>query len=220
MFFFRNTSESLGFEPLLINQTHEDNEPISDPSSTGDYKKSSLGTETAKINIMGMTCQSCVNNIQGLIGQKPGVFNITVNLPDKSALVTYNPATTNPQEICDWIDDMGFEASLPLLGHKSEPDECLVHIDGMTCQSCVQTIEGDFYSSVSVWDFRVLVILGMLSTSPGVVSIKVNLENREAYVRYLPDQLRPKEIASQIEDMGFEAYVKSVNGREVKKGVN
>lgn len=91
---------------------------------------------------MGMTCQSCVNNIQGLIGQKPGVFNITVNLPDKSALVTYNPATTNPQEICDWIDDMGFEASLPLLDHKGEPDECLVHIDGMTCQSCVQTIEG------------------------------------------------------------------------------
>lgn len=77
-----------------------------------------------------------------------------------------------------------------------------------------------FYSSVGVWDFRVLAILGMLSTAPGVVLVKVNLEGREAYVRYLAGQLSPKEIANQIEDMGFDAYVKSVNGREVKKGTD
>lgn len=66
-----------------------------------------------------------------------------MSLPENSALVTYNPKVTSPHEICEWIDDMGFEAFLPLLdGHAKDLNECRIHIDGMTCNSCVQSIEG------------------------------------------------------------------------------
>ncbi|XP_066255852.1 copper-transporting ATPase 1 isoform X2 [Euwallacea similis] len=200
----KNTSDSLGFEPLLIHQNHFENEPVPGVSPVGNFHtspsppsdKDYYDTGTTKISITGMTCQSCVNNIQSTIGKKPGIYNIKVNLQESFALVTYNPKSTNPEEICNWIDDMGFEASLSLLSSSSA--ECLIHVDGMTCKSCVQTIEG------------------MLSPMPGINHVKVDLEGREAYVRYIPDKVSPNDIARQIDDMGFEAYVKSVNGKEVK----
>lgn len=69
-------------------------------------------------------------------------FSFKVNLQEKSGLVHYDPKTATPQEICDYIDDMGFEASLPLLDRSDEASQCVLEIKGMTCNSCVQSIEG------------------------------------------------------------------------------
>lgn len=60
-------------------------------------------------------------------------------------------------------------------------------------------------------------ISGMLSTLPGLQHVKVDLEGKDAFVQYLPNKIQPNDIAQQIEDMGFDAYVKSLNGKEVKK---
>lgn len=65
-----------------------------------------------------------------------------MNLQEKSGLIHYDPKTVTSQEICDYIDDMGFEASLPLLDRKQEVNRCILEIKGMTCNSCVQSIEG------------------------------------------------------------------------------
>ncbi|XP_050305384.1 copper-transporting ATPase 1 isoform X2 [Anthonomus grandis grandis] len=202
----RNASDSLGFEPLLGQKDDVQGGGTRGLAPAGDHRVPLPAyyddeTGTIRVNIVGMTCQSCVNNIQGVIGKKPGVHNIKVNLSEKSALITFDPHKTNPQQICDWIDDMGFEASLPSPEghHQGGPSECTIHIDGMTCNSCVQTIEG------------------MLSTLPGVPFIKVKLEAREALVHYLPEQISPEAIANQIEEMGFDAHVKSINGKAVRR---
>ncbi|XP_018565984.1 copper-transporting ATPase 1 isoform X4 [Anoplophora glabripennis] len=200
-----NTSDTLGFEPL-INQKHSENERITTYSpSSGDYSGNLIDAEpeegAIRVNIIGMTCQSCVKNIEETISKKPGIFSIKVNLQEKSGLVHYDPKTVTPQEICDYIEDMGFEASLPLLHRKDETSKCVLEIKGMTCNSCVQSIEG------------------MLSTKDGVKTIKVNLEKKEGHVQFFPNKVSPEEIAEQIEDMGFEAYVKSVNGKNLKKEV-
>lgn len=65
---------------------------------------------------------------------------------------------------------------------------CSISIEGMTCQSCVQTIEAN---------------IGKVS---GVKEIKVNLEKGEAIVDLdrLCD-LTPSRVAQLISDMGFEA---------------
>lgn len=57
----------------------------------------------------------------------------------------------------------------------------------------------------------------MLSTKDGVKEVKVSLENKEGVVRFLASKVSAKELAEQIEDMGFEAYVKSVDGKPVEK---
>lgn len=64
-----------------------------------------------------------------------------MNLAEKSALVYYKTAILGVQDICDFIEDMGFEASIA--GKTGTTIHvCCIHVDGMTCNSCVQTIEG------------------------------------------------------------------------------
>lgn len=58
----------------------------------------------------------------------------------------------------------------------------------------------------------------MISSKEGIKTIKVDLQNREGYVEFLPHKITPEEVAEQIEDMGFEAYVKLINGKKIHQG--
>lgn len=58
----------------------------------------------------------------------------------------------------------------------------------------------------------------MLSPKEGIRTIRVDLKNKEGYVEFLPYKITPEQIAEQIEDMGFEAYVKLINGKQVHRG--
>ncbi|KAK9746322.1 Heavy-metal-associated domain [Popillia japonica] len=119
----KDITDTLGYEPV-INQKSNEIEPVPSDSlqPAGDRNVSERllhldgpPDSTIKVNIVGMTCQSCVRNIEETIGKKPGIINVKVNLAEKSGLVHYENSTVTPQEICDAIEDMGFEASLPLL---------------------------------------------------------------------------------------------------------
>ena len=151
----------------------------------------------ATVNVKGMTCNSCVENIEGNIAKKPGVISIKVSLKSANAVIEYDPSVTNPATLRDWIDDMGFEASLPQdendefarLARRNKDQTCTIDIEGMTCNSCVQNIEGN------------------IGPKEGILAIKVALKENNAEVRYNPDMLTPEEIAEMIDDMGFEARV-------------
>lgn len=76
----------MGFQPLL-NQKASENESIATyQPCAGDYvggisdnEPDDEGGGVIRINIFGMTCQSCVKNIEGTISQKPGILNIKVS---------------------------------------------------------------------------------------------------------------------------------------------
>ncbi|XP_067841972.1 copper-transporting ATPase 2-like [Heptranchias perlo] len=148
---------------------------------------------------MGMTCQSCVQSIEGQISKGKGVICIKVSYEHSNAMVKYIPTIISIQQICEAIDDMGFEASLtnqnaPSLEKKvTLPIEAMVKmkVEGMTCQSCVSTIEGK---------------IGKLQ---GVQRIKVSLNNQEAIIVYQPRVIELQELRNQINDAGFQATVKS-----------
>lgn len=151
-----------------------------------------------RISIEGMTCQSCVRTIEETVSQKPGIYSIKVSLQDKCAFVHYDTKTVSEDGVCEYIDDMGFEASLPLLKDGHRVQNCVVHINGMTCNSCVQSIEG------------------MISTKEGVESIKVDLAQKLGRIRFVTGKVTPEQLAEQIEDMGFDAYVTEVDGKPHK----
>lgn len=67
---------------------------------------------TTRINIVGMTCQSCVRNIEGRVGATSGVHRIAVSLPDNEAEVDIDTSVISAAEVAAIIDDMGFEASV------------------------------------------------------------------------------------------------------------
>ncbi|XP_066032203.1 copper-transporting ATPase 2 isoform X1 [Chamaea fasciata] len=154
---------------------------------------------TVVVNIVGMTCQSCVQSIEGRISKVKGILRIKVSLEQNNAVIKYLQSEISPEQICQEILDMGFDASvaeeslttatvdLPSL------KEAVVklRVEGMTCQSCVTNIEGK------------------IRKLHGVAKIKVSLDNQEAIIAYHPYIIQPDDLKSHISDLGYECTIKS-----------
>ncbi|XP_059748203.1 copper-transporting ATPase 2 isoform X2 [Bos taurus] len=156
-------------------------------------------TATGTINIVGMTCQSCVKSIEGRVSSLKGIVSIKVSLEQGSAEVRYVPSVVSLVQICHQIEDMGFQASVAEGKATSWPSrvspasEAMVklRVEGMTCQSCVSSIEGK---------------IGKLQ---GVLRVRVSLSNQEAVITYQPYLIQPQDLRDHITDMGFEAVIKN-----------
>ncbi|XP_020286145.1 copper-transporting ATPase 1 isoform X2 [Pseudomyrmex gracilis] len=163
---------------------------------------------SVRIGIQGMTCQSCVRNIEGTIGERSDVVSIKVFLEENAGYIEYRTQKTTPQELAEAIEDMGFTATLPVDDVTNGAQNtslavpavstCKIHVDGMTCSSCVNNITG------------------VLSEKLGIMNVTVSLENKEAEVSYSSGDLTADEIATYIEDMGFTAYVKETSNGVVR----
>lgn len=70
-----------------------------------------MSKKTTKINIKGMHCTSCVAKIEKALKSNPGVSRISVNLPLKSASVTYEDKLINLSRIKRQIKGLGYEVS-------------------------------------------------------------------------------------------------------------
>lgn len=150
--------------------------------------------QRVRLNIDGMTCQSCVRNIEGVIGQRPGILRCRVVLEERAGYFDYDTHITTPAQIADAIDDMGFDC----VYNNIQSDEkiltnneghCWVSINGMRCESCVRNIEST------------------ISSKPGIIRIKVDLANARGQVQFDPMLLTAEQIAEMIDDMGFDVRV-------------
>uniref|UniRef100_A0A2K5RMT3 Copper-transporting ATPase 2 n=1 Tax=Cebus imitator TaxID=2715852 RepID=A0A2K5RMT3_CEBIM len=154
---------------------------------------------TSTIKILGMTCQSCVKSIEDRISSLKGIVSVKVSLEQGSATVNYVPSVLSPQQVCHQIGDMGFEASIAEGKAASWPSRSLpaqeavvkLRVEGMTCQSCVSSIEGK------------------VRKLQGVVRVKVSLSNQEAVITYQPYLIQPEDLRDHVNDMGFEAAIKN-----------
>lgn len=73
-----------------------------------------------------------------------------MNLEQKTATIIYNTSLTSPEELRSNIADMGFDASL-----QTSVGNVKIDIIGMTCQSCVSSIEGSIGSMPGVLNIKV-----------------------------------------------------------------
>lgn len=154
---------------------------------------------TVRLPIIGMTCQSCVRNIEGKIGTSRGVVSIKVNLTEKSGFIEYNPSQTDPSKIANDIEDMGFvcpyddensnDKENDVTNKNDKILDTRIKVIGMTCMSCVKNIESN------------------ISKNEGILLIKVDLDGKCANVKYDSSLTSAVAIADAIEDMGFEASV-------------
>lgn len=182
--------EDCGFDVPLLNSSNKQQSTVAEiqvatSSSGADDKYDSI--QTAQLEIHGMTCASCVNSIERAVNGQPGIISIKVSLLAEKATVEYDPSViTEDQKIADMIEDVGFEAKL--VQPKSD-DTVQLQVFGMTCASCVHSIERG------------------VSKVPGVHSITVNLMTEMAVVRYDHTRLGMRTIVETIEDLGFNALV-------------
>ena len=180
---------------------------IDDMGFEATLEKKKANSLIARIHVEGMTCQNCVNTIESFLKKKEGVEEIRVSLEDKEAFIIYSPDETNPNTLRDIIDDMGFTASLPretsvdrefdMMAQASveqKEKETVIDIEGMVCMSCVKNIESN------------------IAGKPGILNVKVSLENKNGTFRYDSTVLNPEKIAEMVDDMGFDAKVSATPG--------
>ena len=160
-------------------------ERIDDMGFPAKVKDTSLQEVT--VYIEGMTCMSCVRNIEGNISTQNGIKHIKVSLEDKNGKICYDPTLTTAETIREAIDDMGFEASLESPEKPASFSLATIEVKGMTCLSCVRNIED------------------VVGGKPGVKSIEVSLRREEAIIEYNPAVTSPETLREHIDDMGFEA---------------
>ena len=151
------------------------------------------------VEVDGMVCHSCVQNIEMNIGKMTGVHEIKVSLSDKNARIKYDPSLITPGKLCDAIEEIGFDAKVQgaaktgtatfcKTGSQQEQGKlrmCTLGIEGMTCHSCVSLIES------TVGDMK------------GVVGVTVSLANKKGTVEYNDALVTPEDITNTVNEMGF-----------------
>ncbi|XP_077422143.1 copper-transporting ATPase 2 [Vanacampus margaritifer] len=152
-------------------------------------RRTAAKEETCFISVKGMTCASCVANIEKNLFKNPGVISVLVSLMAGKAEVKYDPDVINSPAVVQLIEDLGF-------GAKTVQDNTVTRgkldltITGMTCASCTRHIESK------------------LSATRGIVDASVALATKTANIQFNPDVLGARDVINIIQNLGFEATLK------------
>ncbi|MCG8274688.1 heavy metal translocating P-type ATPase [Aquamicrobium sp. NLF2-7] len=134
---------------------------------------------TLTLPIEGMTCASCVGRVERALKDVPGVTQAVVNLATERASVTANANVARAQ-LVEAIERSGY--TVP-----PDPDANNIvelSIEGMTCASCVGTVERS------------------LKQVPGVTQAVVNLATERATVH---GSAKSADLIAAIGKAGYEA---------------
>jgi len=129
------------------------------------------------IDIHGMSCASCVSAVEQALTAIPGVQRAVVNLATERGTVHYDPGVVMPSVLVKAIADVGYR---PVVKKARIP------VNGISCASCVTTIED------------------ALGKTPGVVSAAVNLVTNVATVEFAPAAISLHDVREAIRDVGYE----------------
>ena len=135
----------------------------------------------AALPVRGMSCASCAATIESALRGLPGVTEASVNLTAEKAFVRFAPDTVTLAEMARVIRDVGYEVGT---------EDLSLQIGGMSCASCVSSIQT------------------AVGTLPGVASVAVTLATGTAAVSYYPGLITPAQIKRMIRDLGYEAAEK------------
>ncbi|MAT05884.1 MAG: copper-translocating P-type ATPase [Acidimicrobiaceae bacterium] len=67
-----------------------------------------LATEQIEFRVTGMSCASCVSNIETVLGALPGVDRVDVSFGTERATVEYDPAQITPADLQAAVADTGY----------------------------------------------------------------------------------------------------------------
>jgi len=126
--------------------------------------------------IEGMTCASCVSHVERALQNVPGVSQASVNLASEKATVQFDPQRVKLTKLFDAVQGLGYDVSTTTT---------LLPIEGMTCASCVTTVER------------------ALQNVPGVSQASVNLASEKATVKHTGD-VSIAALTGAVRDVGYD----------------
>ena len=65
--------------------------------------------ETVTIKVEGMSCQHCVNSIEGSVGKLEGVSTVMVDLDRGTVSIDFDPEKVTKDKMKDAIEDQGYD---------------------------------------------------------------------------------------------------------------
>ncbi|XP_064879596.1 copper-transporting ATPase 2 isoform X2 [Oncorhynchus nerka] len=165
--------------------------------SSGSTKMATAGEEgkvqKCFIRVTGMTCASCVANIERNLVKHRGVISVLVALMAGKAEVKYDPGIVDAKRITQLIEGLGFGATL--IEDNAVMDGKLdLSVTGMTCASCVHNIESK------------------LTRTKGILEASVALATNKAQIKFDPEVLGARDIIRMIEGLGFGASLMKAEG--------
>src|SRR6266699_417342 len=110
------------------------------------YEDQRKADSRAVLALEGMTCASCAMRVEKGLKKVPGVADAQVNLATEQATITYDPGQTEPSQMMQKVEAVGYKA-VPLRLPRSTPDtntdeeQAVFTIEGMTCASCAIRVE-------------------------------------------------------------------------------
>lgn len=135
-----------------------------------------MTTQQLDLPITGMTCASCVRNVERALNKTEGVETAVVNLATEKASVTFAEEKVDVPHLIQSISNAGYgvvQATMEL------------PITGMTCASCVRNVER------------------ALAKPDGVLEVNVNLATEKASVTYIPGVARRSDLIKAVEAAGY-----------------
>jgi Cu+-exporting ATPase len=86
----------------------------------------------AELKISGMTCATCATAIEKSLLRQNGVAEVQVNLGNETAVVVYDSTKLKLADLEKAVTDAGYRVI---------NEKVTLKIGGMTCATCVKTIE-------------------------------------------------------------------------------
>ncbi len=135
---------------------------------------------TESFDITGMTCASCASAIERSVKKVSGVIAPSVNFATEKLTVSYTNNASSRQ-IIEAVEKVGYgaRAIIPL-------QKVIIPIRGISCASCISTIEK------------------AVNSLEGVSNATVNMATEKTAVDYNPSITRLSEIKKAIIDAGYE----------------
>ena len=149
------------------------------------------------VGVQGMTCASCVAQVERALSRVDGVEKASVNLATEKASVTFDPQKVGVPALLGAVKERGY---IPVTAQAS------LSVEGMTCASCVGRVER------------------ALNKTGGVVEAAVNLATEKATVTYLPDGVSLGQLKAAVRQAGYQVREESPGKdradteREVREG--
>jgi len=77
-------------------------------TSTENSAEAAVTTQTATLEINGMTCTGCENTVQEAVTKIPGIISVKASHLDSTAVVSFDPAKTSIAAIGDVVTEAGY----------------------------------------------------------------------------------------------------------------
>jgi Cu+-exporting ATPase len=61
------------------------------------------------VKVLNVDCRNCAAHVQNALQGVEGIKTIDIRLPEKIALVTFDPAQIAKKDIADRVEDVGYD---------------------------------------------------------------------------------------------------------------